>query len=371
MKSPSLYSMLLVLFFLSLRAFCNDAAGEYGVGFNLALDYGTASIWYANGTAVDVVKLEGGVAYKQIIRSASAEPYLSAAPAESSRGSLGFMSLQNYLPSWAATETVSHDVEVIRWMLKGLKGATEAYVEEPLTAVRISSSFYVPYHGWLRNTLSESVESLGLRYLGTGRVSADIIQIYGLEDQCRYDGFTTPDQREPDDPPQMYLAIDSSMAGLSVALVEEECGIAESLREFHNTTLGSGIDFSGKREDLIRQLKHLIRPIDRWYPDIGDYKQSVEISALVLLGDYTEDVLLHEGLLEVFGSSYNNLKNESDKRARLHDPSFAGSRAAAMTCQGRLEYELTWEWDEQFHWWAPKKNQSANLKWWWPFERSS
>ncbi|KAG9554812.1 hypothetical protein KCU71_g10775, partial [Aureobasidium melanogenum] len=344
---------------------------EYGVGFHLALDYGTASIWYANGSATDIVKLEGGLAYKQTIRSASAEPYRPVSLSEPTQGSLGFMFLQGYLPSWTAAESVDHDAEAITWMLKGLKGATEAYVEEPLADVIISSPFHFPYQGWLDNILSTSVESLGLRYLGTRRASTTITGIYGLEGQCHDDGFTIPDQREPDDPPKMYLALDYSLGGISVALVEEDCGIAEALREFRNATLGAGIDFPGKREDLTRQLEDLIRPIERWYPEIGDYKISVEISELVLLGESTEDAGLHEVLLQVLGSNYENLKTQSDKRARLHHPLFAGSRAVAQSCQRRLEDELTWEWDEQFKWWVPKTNQTGQQKWWWPFKRSS
>ncbi|KAG9657305.1 hypothetical protein KCU95_g12864, partial [Aureobasidium melanogenum] len=359
-----------MLFLLCSRVSSSGTA-EYGVGFNLALDYGTASIWYANGSSVNIVKLEGGFAYKQVMRSASAEPYKPVSPTEPTQGSLGFMFLQGYLPSWAAAESVDHDAEAITWMLKGLKGATEACVEEPLADVIISSPFHVPYQGWLDNTLSTSVESLGLRYLGTRRASTTITGIYGLEGQCHDDGFTTPDQREPDDPPKMYLALDYSLAGISMALVEEDCGIAEALREFRNATLGAGIDFPGKREDLTRQLEDLIRPVERWYPEIGDYKISVEISELVLLGESTEDAGLHEVLLEVFGSNYENFKTQSDERARLHHPLFAGSRAVAQSCQKRLEDELTWEWNEQFQWWVPKTNQTGQKKWWWPFKRSS
>lgn len=169
--------------------------------------------------AVDVVKLEGGFAYKQIMRSASAEPYKPASPTEPTRGSLGIMSLQGYLPSWTAPEPVSPDVEAITWMLKGLRAATEAYAEEPLTAVGISTPFHVPHQGWLDNTLSTSVESLGLRYFRTRRASTSITGIYGLEGQCHDDWITTPDERELDDPPKMYLAIDYSMAGITATLV--------------------------------------------------------------------------------------------------------------------------------------------------------
>lgn len=40
MTRPLLYSMLFMLFFFCSRVSSTDAAGEYGVGFNLALDYG-------------------------------------------------------------------------------------------------------------------------------------------------------------------------------------------------------------------------------------------------------------------------------------------------------------------------------------------
>ncbi|KAH0362297.1 hypothetical protein KCU65_g8101, partial [Aureobasidium melanogenum] len=368
MKRPLLYSMFLMLFFLCSRVSSSGTA-EYGVGFNLALDYGTASIWYANGTAVDIVKLDGGFAYKQIMRSASAEPYKLVSPTGPTQGLLGFTFFQDYLPSWAAAEPVYHEAEAVTWMLKGLKGATEAYVEEPLADVLISSPFHIPDQGWLDNTLRTSVESLGLRYLGTRRASTFITGIYGLEGQCHEDPYATPDQRESDDPPKLYLALDYSSAGISVALVEEDCGIAGTLREFRNATLGAGNDFPGKREYLTRQLKDLLRPIDRWYPEIGDYQVSVETSELVLLGESTEDALLHEVLLEVFGSDYNNLKSQSDKRARLHHPLFAGSRAVAEICQKRLEVEMTMDWDEQFQGWVPKDPQREGQKWWWPFKR--
>lgn len=40
MKQPLLYSILFILFFFCSRVSSNDAFGEYGVGFNLALEYG-------------------------------------------------------------------------------------------------------------------------------------------------------------------------------------------------------------------------------------------------------------------------------------------------------------------------------------------
>jgi hypothetical protein len=388
MRRPLLCSMLFILF-----SFCtlvsSSSAAEYGVGFNLALDYGwvklnfgscvpitdispcsTASIWHANGTAVDVVKLEGGAAYKQFMRSANDQPLPLTSSDEPTRNSRGFMSLQDYLPSWTTSEPIDPESEAIAWMLKGLRAATETHVEEPLTAVSISSPFLVwsrlPFHDTLRTT----VESLGLDYKGTRTTSMAITGLYGLEGQCDLDVFRMPDQKEPDDPPQTYLALDHSRAGLSAFLVEDDCGIAELLREFHNTSLAAGVEFSGKHEDLSRMLKNMIRPIDERSFGAVSREHPVEISELVMLGESTEDAMLHEVLLEVLGTNYTDLKAGSDKRARIHDPLFAGSRAAAMRCQEQLGLESTHKWDEEFQGWLLKDTRVMNQKWWWPRKRS-
>jgi hypothetical protein len=85
------------------------------------------------------------------------------------------------------------------------------------------------------------------------------------------------------------------------------------------------------------------------------HTNSVEISELVMLGESTEDTMLHDVLSEVLGSNYTDLKAGSNERERTHDALFAGSRAVAMICQKQLEYELTHEWDEEFNGWLLKK----------------
>jgi hypothetical protein len=325
-----------------------------GVSTTNISPYSTASIWYVNGTAVDVAKLEGGAAYKQVMRSASIRPHLPTSYDEPTRRSWGYMSLQDYLPSWIAAEPVDSDGEAISWMLKGLKAATEARMEEPLAAVGISCPFLIHHRTQFRNTLRTTVESLGLNYKGTKTASIAIMDLYGFEGQCELDVFKTPDQKEPDDPPQTYLALDYSRAGISAFLVKEDCGVPEVLREYHNATLAADLEFPGKREDLSRTLEDLIRPIEDRYFGAVSHTNPVEISELVMLGESTDDAMLHDVLSGVFGSKYTDLKAGSDERAILHPPLFAGSRAVAMSCQKQLEYELTHEWDEDFNGWLLK-----------------
>lgn len=331
----------------------------------------TASIWYANGTAVDIVKLEGGVAYKQVMRSATDLAHQPRLSTEPTRGSLGFMSLQDYLPSWTAAEPFDPDSEAITWMLKGLKSATETQVEEPIISVSISSPFLVRHGSLFENTLRTTVESLGLNYKGTRAASLAITNIYGLEGQCDPDVYKTPDQKDPDDPPQTYLALDYSRAGISAFLVEEECGVTEILREYHNTTLAADLDFPGKREDLIHALQRIIRPVDECYHDAAFGKYPVEVSGLIMLGEFTEDAMLHEVLSEVFGNNYTAMRAQSDERAKTHHPLFAGSRAVAMSCQKQLELELTHEWNEEFQGWLLKDASARDQRWWWSRKQST
>jgi hypothetical protein len=323
----------------------------------------TASIWYANGTAVDVVKLEGGAAYKQVMRSASVRIPTPTSSNEPTRGLLGLMSLQDYLPSWAAVEPVDPDAEAVAWMLKGLEAATEARVEECLTAVSISCPFPIRSPYSFENTLRTTVESLGLNYKNTRTAAIAITELYGLEGQCDPDPYKTPDQKEkPDDPAKTYLALDYSRSGISAFLVEDDCGVTEVLREYHNTTLAANVDFPGKRADLSRTLRNLISSTDERDSVDVSHEHPVEVSELVMLGESTEDLMLHEVVSEVFGSNYTNLKAGSDERAKLHHPLFAGSRAVALYCQKQLELESTHEWDEGFQGWLPKDVPGVDQK---------
>ncbi|KAI5240455.1 hypothetical protein E4T47_06139 [Aureobasidium subglaciale] len=320
-----------------------------------------ASVWYANGTAIDIVKLEGGPEYKHLMRSVIANPDLPKACSEQASQSMGVMLLQDYLPSFATGSPLDPDVETVNWMLRGLKGATEAFVEEPLTAVRISTN--LP-RAPMVSILQPGVESLGLKYMETRMEATTILSILGLEGKCDSNPYKLPDQMEvPDDPPRLYLAIDYSRSGISAFLAEEDCGIGSVLRSFRNTSLGVEADFPGKLEDLTHALKHLTRqPVDEW-----GWITSSHISELVLLGESTNDTTLDEALQHILQANYTNLKARSDQREKLHHASFVGSRAVAMSCQRQLEVERDYVWDARGggNWLEKDIWEAERRKWWW------
>ncbi|THW63994.1 hypothetical protein D6D20_03174 [Aureobasidium pullulans] len=356
-----------------------SSAVDPGAGFNLALDYGTASVWYANGTAVDIVKIEGGPAYKHFMHSVTAEFRLDVPENDWGQQKLGFMPFQDYLPTWATAKPVNPNADAITWMIKGLKAATEAYVEEPMTAVRISIPFTISRGSSFDSTMRTAVESLGLDNMGVRLGSTAITSIYDLEGECDLNIYPTPDHKTTvDDPERIYLAIDYSRAGISAFLVSEECNVTEILRKFYNTSLGADANFAGMRNQLSRSLEDLTRrPFDDLgytYPselselllldNLGSTYPS-KISELVLLGESADNAMLHEILEEVLGRDYTALKAASDKRADVHLPIFAGSRAVAMQVQAHQEYISTRVWDEQRRDWMDKDVSEKQHKRWW------
>ncbi|THW43352.1 hypothetical protein D6D22_04499 [Aureobasidium pullulans] len=370
---PTLCSGLFVLLFICPRVI--SSAADPGAGFNLALDYGTASVWYANGTAVDIVKIEGGPAYKHFMHSVTAECRLDVPENDWGQQKLGVMSFQDYLPTWATAKPVDPNADAITWMIKGLKAATEAYVEEPLTAVRISIPFTISRGSSFDSTMRTAVESLGLDYMGARLGSTAITSIYDLEGECDLNIYPTPDHKTTvDDPERICLAIDYSRAGISAFLVSEECSVTEIVRKFYNTSLGADANFAGMRNQLSRSLEDLTcRPFDDLsytYPselselllldNLGSTYPS-EISELVLLGESADNVMLHEILEEVLGRDYTALKAASDKRADVHLPVFAGSRAVAMQVQAHQEYISTRMWDEQRQDWMKRTSRQSSI----------
>ncbi|KEQ92402.1 hypothetical protein AUEXF2481DRAFT_32309 [Aureobasidium subglaciale EXF-2481] len=240
------------------------------------------------------------------MRSVIADPHLLEASPEQTSQPIGAMLLQDYLPSFATRSPLNHNVETMNWMLRGLKGATEAFVEEPLTAVRISTN--LP-RAPMVSIIQPDVESLGLKYLETRLEPTTVLSILGLEGNCDSNPYKLPDQMVvPDDPPQVYLAIDHSRAGISAFLAEEDCGIGWILRSFRNMNLGAEADFPGELEDLAHVLKHLMhQPVDEWGWIISSH-----ICEIVLLGESTNDTTLDEALQYVLQANYTNLKARSD-----------------------------------------------------------
>jgi len=120
----------------SLLAMCLPSthlvhAADYGVGFDLTLDYGVASVYFSNGSAVDIAKIQGGPAYKQMMRATevldshpTASRPLFDNTLEAGKASLSLQSLRDFLPPWLGGRDAH--AQSLSQKLKALKTATES-----------------------------------------------------------------------------------------------------------------------------------------------------------------------------------------------------------------------------------------------------
>ncbi|KAL9108710.1 MAG: hypothetical protein Q9227_006506 [Pyrenula ochraceoflavens] len=348
---------------------------RYGVGFSLAADYGTASVYLANGTLIDVVKIPGGHNYKESMRPfKSTYDSDSAASTVTNHSTFGMTSPQRFLGSQTFRSYLSpwlHDPEPsdpltlsISPMLSALKTCTEAYLESPVSTARVIFQPAVPPE--YRIAAQSAASSMSLKLVRIGS-TGDILAMgaYGIGDN-----FSRPK------PGQLVLTVDYSDSALTTTLNEECLGFLSVVRTLHDATLGAS-NHCGSRhyqENLVRALRNITTlsfeetDDDRLYRELREkFPQSFpsasqneqeglhssatayrQVTEIVLLGDRADEPRLHQALQEAFQDDepYGTGPVASDKKITgrgtvkcdkkgveyMHDPVFAPSRAAAYDC---------------------------------------
>lgn len=117
---------------------------------------------------------------------------------------------------------------------------------------------------------------------------------------------------------------------MSAFLVIEDCDIYEELRTVHDTTLGSGSDIPrAERHDAIKvALEDIVKP-----PYVHGTSTYKAIKDVILLGESTDNEVLHVVLEEVLSRPFINLNiGASKERLKMVEPLFATSRGAAKAC---------------------------------------
>ena len=110
----------------------------------------------------------------------------------------------------------------------------------------------------------------------------------------------------------------------------EDCDIYEELRTVHDTTLGSGSDIPrAERHDAIKAaLGDIVKP-----PYVHGTSTYKAIKDVILLGESTDNEVLHAMLEEVLSQSITNLNiGASKEKLKIVEPLFAASRGAAKAC---------------------------------------
>ncbi len=313
----------------------------------------TASIYFSNGTAVDIAKIEGGPAYKQMMRTTEVgrdniftqQASSIDTMASSGLGTLQRFSLQSfraYLPPWLGGYDIRTQPQTR--MLQALKTATESYLEGPLLDAEVVLPFPVADSFW--KTLRSACSSISLRMLRSLQ-SAGIraVGAYGLRGRL-CNAYVFREQLESNQPlpsEQLILTVDYSRAALTALLVYEDCGVYEDLRVGHDTRLGADELYKGTttsesqfgREDLARAIREITKlPVEE-----GTGAGSTQIDNLVILGESAGDPLLRDVLKEVLGQRYPHLFTAPEQKSMgVIDPLFAASRGLALDCWIRLDF---------------------------------
>ncbi|KAF2428644.1 hypothetical protein EJ08DRAFT_699061 [Tothia fuscella] len=343
----TVYHSLLTLLLLPL-SYRLVSATDYGVGFHLSLDHGVASVYYSNGSAVDVAKVAGGFNYKQMMRAAyhSAEttPYddQGTFARRTQKSFLDFQYLRDHLPSWRPSWPGHEDrsYQSLVPMVKALKTAIESYLEEGISTAEIVTPFPVDeiYHNMVRKTFSAvSLQMPNYALPPAGVLAA---RAHNIGNKSCTDSIENSVLK--DDPQQLVLTVEFSRSALTALLLHEVCGIYEVRRVLHSTELGLdhlqwGSDHGGGLNNLENKIKELISlPMD----DGGNGEELTFINNLVVFGESADSSQLNRILKKVLGEQFERLTDSAhgNEYARI-DPLFAASRGVAYDCWDRLHFE--------------------------------
>jgi hypothetical protein len=206
-------------------------------------------------------------------------------------------------------------------MLKSLKIASESYLEDSVSTAEITVPFPIskPFFDTLRYaTKSISISIPATPAAPAGKLAA--IHVYDIgPGNCDY----FPD---PQDPAQAFLTVEYTRSALTALLVYEECGVYDNIRVLHETDVGSRESTHDRRAKLTTALGVLTK-----MPVKCDGVVLKSLSNVVLLGESSQDQLLHDVLKDVLSKQEQSVNETTvfDQHEAPLNPVFAGSLAAA------------------------------------------
>ena len=273
-----------------------------------------ASLYFPNGSAVDIATVQGSPAYSHTMHLAGrSEPpsitsfdYGANNPAQAIFNGL---SLRDHLPSWLGGYDDASSTPLTA-MLNSLKTATESYLGHPIATVEIAVPFPISIAWW--DLLHQASSTLSLNVPTT---QSDPAGIYAALAQGTGGSCDLSAMDKADDPEQLILTVAYTNAALTALLVCEECGVFEWRRVLHDTTLGrAAITRQCETESaadclvpLTQALSHLIRlPLGD-----GNGAGLTHINELVLHGEAANDSQLNHVLKKVLHENYSPISRST------------------------------------------------------------
>lgn len=307
--------------------------------------------YLANGTYIDIAKIEGCERYKAyMLGSQAKEPsvLISAKYCPLSRHLC-----QRYWP----IKTVAQRRTPLAPMLQALVAAAESTLEEPIHSALVTaydleiidhdlaqrdvqaalSNVHVNSQNRLDHVVRQMVPALGIR----GRCS-DHSNPYLLPDDPSY--FA--------DPVQLILTVEYIRHSLTAALWEEDCGIlSQQPGRVHSTKLGHDAMNTCRRGKASASCGKAFNSVLR---GLVSSQESIHITnqtigAVLVMGELAKDDAMLTLLRQVLQEQFSNGESADLSlvvRELAVDPTYAGSRASAWAdwvgkAHGRDEHQYT------------------------------
>ncbi|KAK2760147.1 hypothetical protein CKAH01_16550 [Colletotrichum kahawae] len=269
-----LYQVLLLILAATAAASPSSHPPVPGVGFSLTPDYGTAAIYFQNGSYVEVARIEGSPAYKSFMRKSDNITSIA-------EDLPGISLLRNSVcpplqPLGLAICKRDPDFDSCQDLLRSLQSSVASY----LGTTFCYAGVVVPDQTWQYQDyiINKAIKSIGLRL--THRVSSAALLVMWANH------INNPDR--PHDETQAVLSVDYSESGLNVYLFGEDQGVADLLRQVYDQQLGAD---RRERPGHLQAVEALLTEVTN--PPLGrdfwGHSMPDKIQRVVLYGDAVMD----------------------------------------------------------------------------------
>ncbi|KAI6763988.1 hypothetical protein HG530_007777 [Fusarium avenaceum] len=246
-----------------------------GVAFSLSPDYGTAAVYFSDGSNVAIARVEGNAAYKAFMRRNDVRPsqckinyierFVDALPSKL---------CPNGFPLNSNDSSSKADKAAVTSLLQVLKAAAESYLGNSIYFANVASPCGRLNDNYQNNIIERAVHQIGL-------VGTMDIAFAGVTLAMIGAGIKSVSEH-----PKLILVVDYSRYGFNLHIFCEEDGVFEEHR--HHLYLHSHSNQISSRRHLIQTaLENITKPP---FEDTFSFnKLPVEIEELVLHGDDIDD----------------------------------------------------------------------------------
>ncbi|EQB56317.1 hypothetical protein CGLO_03669 [Colletotrichum gloeosporioides Cg-14] len=245
-----------------------------GVGFSLTPDYGTAAIFFQNGSHVEVARIEGSPAYKSFMRKGdNATSIVEDLPGMSLLRNAVCPPLQ---PFGLAICERDPDFDSCQGLLRSLQSSVASY----LGTTFCYAGVVVPDQTWQYQDyiINKAIKSVGLRLTHRVLSAAKLVMWAN-----RINNPSTPRYET-----QAVLSVDYSDSGLNVNLFADDEGVADVLRQVYDQQLGADRREQPGHLQAVKALLTEVTKLPLGY-DLYGHQMPDKIQRVVLYGDAVMD----------------------------------------------------------------------------------